>query len=283
MTVNASTPPQGRRQRPGTDAGDMAVPHTRAQERVLDVLEALSALGPRAKLIEIAQRCGLPKPTVHRILALLTARGYASQGGDGIYGPGLKLLAIAGQLQDNLAIIDLALPVMREIQDEFPETVHFGVLEGTHAVYVAKLDGRRPYRLTSRVGMELPLHCTSIGKAILSAVDPSQRDALLRPPLAARTERTITNRTVLLKEIQTIAGRGYAIDDEENERDVRCVAAPVAGSRGLYGALSISAPAFAMPMTTAHMLGPVVIGAAGALSTLFSASLHPDELSRKLL
>jgi IclR family transcriptional regulator, acetate operon repressor len=278
MTTNSPSPPPGRRERPGTDADDVAVPHTRAQERVLDVLEALSALGPRAKLTEIAERCGLPKPTVHRILALLNERGYASQGGDGVYGPGLKLLALAGQLQDNLAINDLALPAMREIQDEFPETVHFGVLEGTHAVYVAKLDGRRPYRLTSRVGMELSLHCTSIGKAILSAVDPGQRDALLRPPLAARTERTITNRTALLKEIQAIARRGYAIDDEENERDVRCVAAPVVGSRGLYGALSISAPAFAMPMTTAHMLGPVVIGAAGALSTLLSASLHPHEL-----
>lgn len=273
----ASVRKEWRGEAPEEKSGDGTIPHGRAQERVLDVLEALAALAPRGTLVDVAEKSGLPKPTVHRILALLLSRGYASQAAGGLYGPGLKVLALAGQLADSLGLSDLVLPVMEQVQDEFPETVHFGVLERDHAVYVAKLDARRPYRMTSRVGMELPLHCTAIGKAILSVVRPRERSRLLSSPLSAKTGKTITSRKAMMREIEWVARHGYAIDDEENESDVRCVAAPVMGSQGVYGAISISAPAPAMPDETAHRLGPVVIAAGTSLSALLASLLIKEE------
>lgn len=282
-TPASRTSRQGLTDSDGTETGDgTETRHSGAQERVLDVLEALADLAPQATLLDLAARCGLPKPTTHRILALLTSRGYASQAGDRLYAPGLKWLSLAGKFRDKLGITDLALPVMRDLQAKFSETVHFGVLEGDHAVYVAKVDGRRPYRLTSRVGMEIPLHCTAIGKAILSVLDPAQRAGLLNQPLSRKTEHTITHPNALEAELASIARQGYAIDNEENERDVRCIAAPVVGSRGLYGAVSISAPVFDMPLAKANALGPEVIAAAAELSAGLTASVLPEELYQKL-
>jgi Transcriptional regulator len=249
-----------------------------ALDRALNVLEALAEQGSSATLANLSASVALPKPTVHRILQSLVARGYARQVGEGRYAPGMKILGLAGQLQETLDQAELARPAMYLIQSLLPETVHFALLQGDHAVYVEKLDGRRAYRMASRIGMELELHCTAIGKSILAFLpDRDRRDLLADHGLSRRSANTITSVVELDEELARIRERGFAIDDEENEEQIRCVGAAVFDHWGhVIGGLSLSAPAFALSLAEAGNLGPAVASASSALS--LSLGAHPDQL-----
>lgn len=248
-----------------------------AIERAMATLESLVALGATASLAEVAARAGVPKATAHRILRTLIALGYARQVGDGMYAPGLRILTLAGQIEDTLDLAAHARRPMRVLQELVPETVHFAVLDGRRAMYVEKLEGGRAFRMASRVGMTIPLHSTAIGKAILAFLDPNERAERLEESLEPRTARTITSRARLEDELERVRATGFAIDDEENEEQVRCVGAAVFDHRGATaGAVSVSAPAFAFSLEEAHRLGPAVVGAAGAISLALGA--RPEQL-----
>jgi len=249
-----------------------------ALDRALNVLEALVEPGDVTNLADIAARSRLPKPTVHRILQTLAARGYARHLGDGRYAPGTQILGLAGHLEESLDLAEVARPAMRVLQQLLPETVHFAVLRDHQAAYVEKLEGRRAFRMASRVGMLVPLHCTAIGKAALAFLSPEDRHARLGPqPFERRTPRTITTVYELEKELELIRSRGFAIDDQENEEDIRCVGAAVFDHRGqVTGGLSLSAAAFALPPDEANDLGPAVVASAAAVSLGLGA--RPEHL-----
>lgn len=249
-----------------------AIARSGAIGRAFAILEALVALGATASLAEIAARSGMPKPTAHRILRTLIALGYARQVGDGIYAPGLRILTVAGQLEETLDLATHARPSMRVLQELVPETVHLAVLDGRRALYVEKLEGRRTFRMASRVGMTIGLHSTAIGKAILAFLPPEESDERLEEPFERRTSRTITSRAELERELERVRISGFAIDDEENEEQIRCVGAAVFDHRGrVMGAISVSGPAFAFMLEDAQRLGPAVVGAAGAISLALGA------------
>lgn len=205
----------------------------------------------------------------------MVGRGYARQVQDGRYSPGSTILSLSAQLAEMLDLAELARPAMEALQKLLPETVHLALLEGDHAVYIAKLDGLRQFRMASQVGNRLDLHCTSIGKAILAHLSAEDRRERVQPAaLERRTAHTITSPDVLEKELESIRDQGFAIDDEENEEQIRCVGAAVFDEHGhAIGALSLSAPAFAMPLAMARLLGPSVTGAACAVSLSLGARL----------
>jgi DNA-binding IclR family transcriptional regulator len=155
---------------------------------------------------------------VHRILQTLVRRGFARADGQGGYLGGARILSLAGRFLQRLDVAEHVHPILRDLQGRTGWTVHLALLSGDEAVYVAKLEGVRPYHLASRVGMSLRLHCTSIGKAILAAMPDDEVRALVRRTgLPARTERTITDEGALLAELAAVRERGYAEDHEENE------------------------------------------------------------------
>jgi IclR family transcriptional regulator, acetate operon repressor len=237
-------------------------------ERAFALLEALINEGPHSSLASVAARAGLAKPTAHRLLKTLISLGYARQVSEGLYAPGLKILGLATQVQETLNSAELARPFMRELQELLPETVHFALLQDDHAVYIEKLEGRRAYRMASTVGMRLTLHSTAIGKAILAFLPPEERLHRLGPfPLPRRTWRTLTQLEELEIELARIRECGYAIDDEENEEQIRCLGAAAFDHKGrAIGGLSLSAPAFGMPLEKAHGLGTSVVLAAANIS-----------------
>jgi IclR family acetate operon transcriptional repressor len=236
--------------------------------RTFSVLDALVEGAPQATLGQIAQRSGLPKPTVHRILAALVKLGFARNGGDGSYLLGSQALRLAGRVLSSVDYAGHAGPALRALQEHTGETIHFAILSGSHATYVEKLEGRRPYRMASRVGMGLPLHSTAIGKAILAHLAPDERAALLRRlDLVRLTPNTISDIPKLEAELAIIRQQGYSIDEEENEEGIRCVGAPVFARGGrVIGSLSVSAPAFQLSAEEARRLAPHVITAAREVS-----------------
>jgi IclR family transcriptional regulator, acetate operon repressor len=245
-----------------------------ASQKTLSVLDALGDGNGGNRLGDIAARAGVPKPTVHRILQRLIERGYARAEGDGRYAPGPRILALAGEMLRSLDPGHYFGPVLRELHDEVGHTVHFALRSGDEAVYVEKLEhADAAYHTASRVGGRLALYCTAIGKALLAAMPEAEASELLRRiELAPRTERTLSSVAALEAELVAVRARGFALDDEENERNIRCVGAAVFDHRDRpVGAVSVSALAFELPREEILDLGPRVVTAAQGLSAALGA------------
>jgi IclR family acetate operon transcriptional repressor len=240
-----------------------------AAEKTLTVLDALN--GSRSRLGDIAERARLPKSTVHRILRRLVARGYARAEGDGVYVLGPRVLTMAAEMLQRLDATALAAPILRELHAAVGHTVHFAMLSDDEAVYLEKLvDPGLPYQFASRVGGRIALHCTAIGKSLLAAM-PSD-EVVGRLELVRRTPRTIVSVDELRAELARVRERGFAIDDEENERNIRCVGAAVRDHTGAAThAISVSALTVELSVEDAVELGPRVMAAADAVSEALGA------------
>jgi IclR family acetate operon transcriptional repressor len=246
----------------------------RVLDRFLDVLEAIVAGAPETSLESVAAVTGLPKPTVHRILAGLARRGYVVAIGRGLYAPGAQLLMLLGRTHGSLGYPRVARPYLVQLQSLTRHTIHFGLLVGGEVVYVDKLEANRQDRLTSMVGMRLALHATAIGKVILAHLPDASRDALLAStPLTPYTRHTVTNRARLQSGLTLIRRQGFALDNEENEDGVRCVSAPVFGHRGdVVGAISVSGRAQLFSASQASKFSSAVIATANRISTALGAT-----------
>jgi IclR family transcriptional regulator, acetate operon repressor len=243
-----------------------------AVEKAIAVLESISEGREPRRLGDIANELGLRKPTVHRILQTFTRAGYVAAYADGVYGVGPRALRLGARFLDS-DYRRVAEPILRDLHDRVGHTVHFAVRTGPIAVYVSKIEGDRPYQMASRIGMPISLHCTAMGKAILAELSEDDlRDALAGTPLVARTEHTLVTRSRLVAHLAEVRRQGYAIDDEENEMNVRCVGASVRHGLGsVLGAISVSALTFTLSMEEAHAMGPAIRQAADELSAALGA------------
>lgn len=229
-------------------------------DKTARVLEAACAPGGPHRLAAIAEAAAVPKPTAHRILAALAAQGYLTGHGGGRYGAGVRMRALAAQVQaDEPAGVEALLGALQRTAGH---TVHFALRSGDTATYVHKIDADRPYRLASQVGMRLPLHSTAIGKCVLAHLRPAELETIIARGLPARTPATLTDPDRLRAELSRVRTQGYAIDDEENEATVRCIAAPVLGA---LGGVSVSTVTFLVSRTEIEALAPTLRDTATAL------------------
>ncbi len=221
---------------------------TRALARGLEVLEALArAEGRTLGISAIADQVGLDKATVTRLLQTLIVSGYAAREAENRqYRLTGKILNLAHIATAGLDLLSLARPHLRRLRDGLDETVHLGVLGDLSVVYLDKLESTNSIQLVSAVGQTMPLHSTSLGKAMLSAIPEDEMEArLARMDFARRTDRTICDIDEFRREIRLIRERGYATDDRENEPLGACVAAAIVGGDGkLVGAISVAGPHF---------------------------------------
>lgn len=222
-------------------------------DRVLAVLLELGAHPGGASLDTIAAAVGSPKPTVHRALAALRRAGLAVQRDRGVYLIGDDFLRIAFQHAAERPDGARIAPALEALASAFGETAHYAVLDGVDVVYRAKTDpNREAVRLSSVVGGRNPAARTAVGKLLLSAHvrdEASLRRMLGDGPLPAATPNTITDVGALWAELQLTRERGFAVDDQENEIGVNCVAVPVdVDPHRTGGAVSVSALAFRTPL-----------------------------------
>src|SRR5579862_4475927 len=247
-------------------------PLVQSVARSLEILEALGAAGELG-VVEIASRTGLRPSTVHRLLATLVARGYAVQSRpSGRYMLGYKLTELADAAGQRTARLRaLARPALELVQAATGESANLSVLAAPSAVYVDQVEGTRAVRMLARIGAAVPAHASAAGKAML-AREPagSARELLGGDPLPALTANTITTLEALEAELEGIRARGYAVDHEEHEHGVGCVAAAIVDDRvGALAALSVSAPTQRIAAA-----GPAALGRLLAK--------HAEEVSRAL-
>lgn len=218
-------------------------------ERIFGVLETLAEFGPIG-LMELSTRLGLHKSTVHRLLLSLICMGYVIQEEEsGKYKLTFKVVELSEKVLSKVDIVSVVHPLIAELANDSRETVHFVQRRGMDVFYLDKVAPLYPHessiRMASQVGLLRPLYCSAVGKAILAEMKKEEVVYIWNNSLIEKkTEHTITTLPELQKELNDIRKNGYALDNEENELGVRCIAACVRNHNGQpNNAFSISAPA----------------------------------------
>lgn len=209
--------------------------------RGLDVLEAV-ALGVN-NLSDLAATLMLNRSTVHRLAATLVERRYLTFVPRNGYGLGFKSLELGYQARTQLSIPRLAREHLEKLAAQTGDTVHLGVLDGTRALYLDKLPGRRRVEISSRIGELQPLRSTGLGKALLLDEDEAQWRKFYRSENGADQRYRVPEST-WTRRMREYAKQGYTFNMEENEDRIRCVAAPVRDATGkIKAAISVSSAA----------------------------------------
>lgn len=210
-------------------------------ERAMAILEAMGRAGRPLSVKEISALVSLPRPTVYRILGTLGGYG-AVAATDGGFVIGSRILWLAAQRLEQTELRAAGRSHVLDLRDDTGLTVHVGVLEQGQVVYIEKAEPPGPFRMASAIGRIMPAHCTSLGKAMLACMPPVAVHGILRTVgMPRRTPKTITDPRRMLVELAATRGRGYAVDNIENEEGIRCVGAPIFDHRGaVAGAISLS-------------------------------------------
>jgi DNA-binding IclR family transcriptional regulator len=250
--------------------------------KALDVLECVAEAGRPVSAQEVARLCRTSRPTAYRLLTTLLARGYLVLAEEGTYTLGTRILNISQRLLKSLDLFELSKPDMYALSEATNETIHLAILDGAEMLYINKVESSQSVRMHSTVGSRNPLYCTAMGKAVLAYLPEEERDWLLdRISLAPRTPQTITARTALLEHLDQVRCQGFAIDDVESEEGVRCVGAPIFNHTGrVIASVSVSGPAYRQSVTHLLELAPLVVRAAGSISSRLGYSL-PGETTQK--
>ena len=203
-------------------------------DRAFDILELLSKERRGIMLTDIGKSLDLHKSTVYRLLSSLRNRGYIEKDKDtGFYRIGLGFIALTSQYLNNLEIKTEAEPYLRKLSDRLGETVFLATLRDDEVVYLDKVEQFNSLRRYSIIGQRAPIHCTSLGKALVMDKDPQElRKLLEQKPLKKITRKTNTDIDVFLKRLKVIRTRGWSDDVEEYNEGVSCVGAPIKDYRG---------------------------------------------------
>ena len=236
--------------------------------RSLDILEALAGPGELG-LVDLASRTSLQPSTAHRLLATLTERGYALQSPEtGRYLLGYKLLELASFVNGRTTHLRaVCRPYLASVTRITGETANLTVLESPNVVYLDQVEGTRSMRMFTQVGHQVPAHTSASGKAILAFQPRELVRSAFSAGLERLTPRTITTLAQLEQELTRVRRRGYAIDNEEHEEGVSCVAVPIFEHDGtVRAAISVSAPTPRIYSADTAELGELLAGRAADVS-----------------
>ncbi len=227
-------------------------------ERASSILDILGQSPQGISIRELSTKIKLPKGTTHRLLSSLSYLGYVRQDTKARnYFLGFKLVELGNLLLSQLDLRKEAEPFLRDLAERTRETVHLVFLDRNEIVYIDKVEtdqNSSGLRMASRVGLRNPAHSCAVGKVLLSYLSEEELKHFIKEKgLGKRTENTIIDPAQLREHLKNVRAQGYAIDDEENEKGIRCVAAPIHNEGGkVVAAISISGPAFRVTKKTIH-------------------------------
>lgn len=215
-------------------------------ERMFTLLDVLAEKEEPVPLKELSEKSGLHPSTTHRILNDLTLGRFVDRPQPGTYRLGLRLLELGNLVKARLNVRDAALGPMRELHRQIQQPVNLSVRQGDEIIYIERAYSERSgMQVVRAIGGRAPLHLTSTGKLFLAQDDPQRvRAYATRTGLSGQTRNSITQLSVLERELSKAKQYGIARDNEELELGVRCIAARILDDQGkLIAGLSISAPA----------------------------------------
>jgi DNA-binding IclR family transcriptional regulator len=238
------------------DAAPQGTYKVQALDRAFAVLDLLGESETPLGLAQVASSLQLHKSTAHRFLMVLERHRMVERTVNGKFRLGLRLFDFGNRAIEQYDLRDRAQPHLRRLVSETEETAHLCVLEASRVIYIDKIEPARSVRMITRIGASNPVHCTSVGKAILAFL-PEDRanDVVKRLRFERFTHRTIATVEALRTEMEKTRRRGYAVDDAE-----RCIAVPVLDAqRQPVAAVSVSGPSFRvtaqkLPSIANHLL-----------------------------
>jgi len=239
-------------------------------DRALGILDLLSSQGPELAPAELSGQLALHKSTLHRLLQVLERHRLVDKNPrSGRYRLGLKLFEFGTKAVARIDLVERVRPYLERLVYETGETSHMCILDRGEMLSLANVESPRTVRTPSTVGHRIPVHCTAAGKALLAFLPESElNDLLKRRSLKSYTRNTITSPARLKAELQLIRKRGYAVDNEEIEDGLKCIAAPIRDYSGkVVASLSIAGPAFRITRNRTSSMARSVVEGASQLST----------------
>ncbi|MBN2426763.1 MAG: IclR family transcriptional regulator [Deltaproteobacteria bacterium] len=242
-----------------------------AVSHALDLLEQFQGEDDELGVTELSKRLKLHKNNVFRLLATLESRGYVEQNrATENYRLGLKSLELGQTFIKQMGLLRQAQPVLEKMVEECNETSYISIFKDGFIVYLEIEETTMTVRVVPRIGIRLPAYCTAAGKVHLAFLREEELDKLYaKTKLLSFTSNTLSDLNALKTELEEIRKNGFAIDNEEYDIGVRCVAAPIRDyTRRVVGAVSLSGPS--MRFTDERMekeLVPIVVREGKDLST----------------
>jgi DNA-binding IclR family transcriptional regulator len=247
--------------------------------KALGVLDQVARFGRPVRFAELLADSPHPKPSLYRFLQTLTGQGMLIHDPETqTYALGVRLVRLAHAAWRQSSLAPVARPHLDRLAAETGETVHLAQLDAAHVLYVDKRRAAQPVEMFSDAGKVGPAYCTGVGKAMLAFLDEAAREqALAQQSWFAFTPSTITTAEAMRRELAAIRACGHALDREEHEPGIRCVAAPVLsrGGRAL-GALSVTSGGGRRSLAEMEALAPAVRAAAAAIARDFETWRFPD-------
>ncbi|MFZ2217373.1 MAG: IclR family transcriptional regulator [Rhodoferax sp.] len=228
------------------DASVPATPTVQVIERMFSLMDVLASREEAISLKEISEKTGLHPSTAHRILNDLATGRFVDRPHPGTYRLGMRLLELGNMVKSRLNVRDAALIPMRDLHKLIQQTVNLSLRQGDEIIYIERAYSERSgMQVVRAIGGRAPLHLTSVGKLFLAADDAQRvRAYAMRTGLNGQTKNSLTQLSSLEHELNKVRLNGFALDNEELELGVRCMAAGIYDDQEkLVAGLSISAPA----------------------------------------
>lgn len=242
-------------------------------ESVDNALRILLLLGDRRsiRLTEVSEYLSVASSTAHRLLAMLQYRGFVRQvEGSRAYEPGPALTTIAFAVLRQTDVRARVHPVLERLSASLGETVHLARLDGNTVTFVDSVESARAVRVGSRMGLTMPAHCTSSGKALLATLDDSAvRELYPKEKLTGLTSHSITKRSVLLRQLAEIRRVGFATSDEESEDEVTSVSVSLGEYGGARYTVNVSTPKSRMSDATREEIAAALAHAVDEVAAFF--------------
>ena len=241
----------------------------RSVDRALSVLTHVARSRTPRRFSDLATETGLPKSTLHSLLASLESAGFLDKTAVG-YRVGISAFEVGTALPLGSSLRNEVAPILDELASVTGEACHFGMLSGADVVYLDRRDTGEGLRLASRIGQRLPAHATALGKAMLAALPPDEVRRRLPRQLVRVTPRTIVDEAQLMLALQTIRDEGFARESEESTPGVCCIGIAFSTTESILG-ISVSVPVQRMEVEDLPRFMPLLSDAATKIGRLAAA------------
>jgi DNA-binding IclR family transcriptional regulator len=238
-------------------------------KRGLRILEVIATIGSSATLAEIARKTNLPRSTAHHLLRALVEFGYLSQDGDArSYALASKLFRLTRSPWTMEQLAEVAKTYLDDLSSRTGEGASLAVLRDGVVTVIAKREPEGPVRVVQEVGARRPIYCTAVGKSLAAWLPEQELEGILNRTVFGRmTDNTITSRVAFLRELARVRAAGFAVDNEEHIKGIRCLAAPIRDHSGeVRASLCVVGPKNHLPLRRLSQIRGVLAAVAGDLS-----------------